>query len=169
VHLQGHRSVRDDYKDYDDDYYEDDDYYDDEEDVDDYMLTDISLTTIQGMSFGRSLGTSSHQYRQNVTSVDTINMSYEELLSLEERNGKVTLGLDASLLPLLPCYPFEEVEHIIEVEDRLCMICQMDFERGESLRHLFCNHFYHEACIDKWFKSHCTCPACKLDMRFVCQ
>lgn len=33
-----------------------------------------------------------------------------------------------------------------------CQICLVDFEEGDSLRHIPCQHDFHKDCIDEWLK-----------------
>ena len=42
-----------------------------------------------------------------------------------------------------------------------CTICIGDFEEGETLRRLPCNHVFHTSCIDPWMEQHTTCPNCR--------
>lgn len=43
-----------------------------------------------------------------------------------------------------------------------CPICLVEFVEGEAVRLLpTCNHGFHTECIDKWLRSHSTCPACR--------
>ena len=42
-----------------------------------------------------------------------------------------------------------------------CSICIGDFEQGEALRRLPCNHIFHRPCIDQWMATHTTCPNCR--------
>ncbi|KAF2098075.1 hypothetical protein NA57DRAFT_57241 [Rhizodiscina lignyota] len=47
-----------------------------------------------------------------------------------------------------------------------CSICTEDFERGEDVRVLPCNHKFHPACIDPWLLNVSgTCPLCRIDLR----
>ena len=42
-----------------------------------------------------------------------------------------------------------------------CSVCIGDFEEGEMLRQLPCQHVFHQSCIDPWMASHSTCPNCR--------
>merc|ERR1712087_305120 len=43
-----------------------------------------------------------------------------------------------------------------------CAVCLDDFQRGEELRLLPCEHAYHRHCIDPWLaKQSELCPMCK--------
>eukprot|EP01006_Ploeotia_vitrea_P014735 TRINITY_DN4024_c0_g1_i1.p1 TRINITY_DN4024_c0_g1~~TRINITY_DN4024_c0_g1_i1.p1 ORF type:complete len:476 (+),score=38.49 TRINITY_DN4024_c0_g1_i1:34-1461(+) len=97
---------------------------------------------------------------------DIDNMSYEELLSLEESMGKVNTGVNE-----------DEIErrthsHVIESitkdpngDPKSCPICLMEFEIGDDARTLPCWHQFHKDCVDKWLKENRTCPICKVDVR----
>ncbi|OCL03735.1 hypothetical protein AOQ84DRAFT_381322 [Glonium stellatum] len=47
-----------------------------------------------------------------------------------------------------------------------CSICTDDFERGQDIRVLPCNHKFHPACVDPWLLNVSgTCPLCRIDLR----
>jgi len=47
-----------------------------------------------------------------------------------------------------------------------CAICMAEFVEGEALRMLpGCNHGFHMGCIDKWLRSHSSCPTCRHCLR----
>jgi len=47
-----------------------------------------------------------------------------------------------------------------------CPVCQCDWERGDEVRVLPCDHQFHVNCIDQWLKKHkANCPLCKKDVR----
>ncbi|GAV73900.1 zf-RING_2 domain-containing protein [Cephalotus follicularis] len=47
-----------------------------------------------------------------------------------------------------------------------CYICLAEYEDGEKIRVLPCNHEYHMSCVDKWLKEiHGVCPLCRGDVR----
>ena len=45
-----------------------------------------------------------------------------------------------------------------------CNICLDNFEIGNTLRILECNHEFHEECILTWLKSNNTCPICRHEL-----
>ncbi|XP_078157934.1 uncharacterized protein LOC144553582 isoform X2 [Carex rostrata] len=48
-----------------------------------------------------------------------------------------------------------------------CYICLTEYEEGDKIRVLPCNHEFHMACVDKWLKEvHRVCPLCRGN---VCQ
>ncbi|KAL5254390.1 hypothetical protein ACHWQZ_G013989 [Mnemiopsis leidyi] len=65
--------------------------------------------------------------------------------------------LPASKLKKLKILIYSEVD-----EYDMCAICLDDFEDGDKLRILPCNHGFHSHCIDPWLtKSRRVCPCCK--------
>ena len=47
-----------------------------------------------------------------------------------------------------------------------CSICTEDFNKGEEVRVLPCNHKFHPACVDPWLLNVSgTCPLCRIDLR----
>ncbi|KAL8027072.1 hypothetical protein ABFX02_14G071900 [Erythranthe guttata] len=43
-----------------------------------------------------------------------------------------------------------------------CAVCLSSFEDGDECRKLgLCGHEFHVECIDRWLRSHDTCPICR--------
>lgn len=58
----------------------------------------------------------------------------------------------------------QTTEHPVQAQG--CSICTEDFERGEDVRVLPCNHKFHPPCIDPWLLNVSgTCPLCRIDLR----
>ncbi|KAF9574112.1 hypothetical protein EC968_007364 [Mortierella alpina] len=53
------------------------------------------------------------------------------------------------------------VEFYPTIHDEECAICLFDFEDGDELRHLYCDHFFHRTCVDRWLVKNAFCPKCK--------
>ena len=43
-----------------------------------------------------------------------------------------------------------------------CQVCMEDFEYGEIVQELKCEHVYHEDCINQWLSTKKRCPLCNL-------
>ncbi|KAH7078038.1 hypothetical protein BKA63DRAFT_277513 [Paraphoma chrysanthemicola] len=57
----------------------------------------------------------------------------------------------------------------LSTEEHLgCSICTEDFEKGQDLRVLPCDHKFHPECVDPWLLNVSgTCPLCRVDLRPV--
>ncbi|KAL3759456.1 hypothetical protein ACHAWU_000755 [Discostella pseudostelligera] len=51
-----------------------------------------------------------------------------------------------------------------EQECPSCSICLCEYERGEKLIRLPCDHLYHEMCLNSWTQNHVRCPLCNYDL-----
>lgn len=51
-----------------------------------------------------------------------------------------------------------------EQECPSCSICLCEYERGEKLIRLPCDHLYHEQCLNSWTQNHVRCPLCNYDL-----
>nr|GMC50469.1 probable E3 ubiquitin-protein ligase RHG1A [Ipomoea batatas] len=94
--------------------------------------------------------------------LDVDNMSYEELLALEERIGNVCTGLSEEAISSRlkqHKYAFMKVENPEEREP--CCVCQEEYNDGEDLGTLDCGHDFHADCIKQWLKHKNLCPICK--------
>ncbi|XP_020259364.1 probable E3 ubiquitin-protein ligase HIP1 isoform X2 [Asparagus officinalis] len=94
--------------------------------------------------------------------LDVDNMSYEELLALEERIGNVSTGLGEETI--MKC--LKQRKHFVigvgaTVETEPCCICQEEYTVGEDLGVLDCGHDFHTACIKQWLTHKNLCPICK--------
>ena len=61
----------------------------------------------------------------------------------------------------LPTFKFSiQTSSCVQTSNMMCTVCQCDFEEGELLRTLPCNHVYHVECIDPWLRMKKVCPIC---------
>ncbi|XP_072963990.1 uncharacterized protein [Typha angustifolia] len=64
----------------------------------------------------------------------------------------------------LPVKVYIKAKHQID-EAAQCYVCLVEYEEGDRLRILPCNHEFHLTCIDKWLKEiHRVCPLCRGDV-----
>ena len=89
------------------------------------------------------------------------NMSYEELLALEERMGNVNRGLPKETVDKIPKQKFLRHKFI----DDKCIICQYEFKTNEMVKVLPCKHCFHPDCIEEWLKNSKVCPYCKGEIK----
>lgn len=52
-----------------------------------------------------------------------------------------------------------------EDKDDLCVICQCDYDDGDQVKTLICQHQFHDQCVSRWLENHSTCPICNLSLK----
>eukprot|EP00828_Plagiopyla_frontata_P010119 TRINITY_DN15303_c0_g1_i1.p4 TRINITY_DN15303_c0_g1~~TRINITY_DN15303_c0_g1_i1.p4 ORF type:complete len:108 (+),score=17.60 TRINITY_DN15303_c0_g1_i1:498-821(+) len=87
-------------------------------------------------------------------------MTYEQLLELQEQIGYVNKGLTEEEIDKIPTVEYSPNE---QFDQDICAVCQCQWEQGDLLKTLHCNHNYHAQCIDEWLKKNKNCPVCKQD------
>ncbi|KAM1227913.1 hypothetical protein ACFX2I_007108 [Malus domestica] len=93
--------------------------------------------------------------------IDPDSMSYEELLELGEAVGTQSRGLSQDQISLLPiskykCSFFSRKKS----RNERCVICQMEYKRGDRRIALPCKHLYHAGCGTRWLSINKACPIC---------
>ena len=58
--------------------------------------------------------------------------------------------------------PAVKVENVNE--EMMCAICLQAIEISENIRTTFCDHTYHQVCLDAWCKKNISCPICRNDL-----
>ncbi|KAJ1698997.1 hypothetical protein LUZ63_007509 [Rhynchospora breviuscula] len=91
--------------------------------------------------------------------LDIDDMSYEELLDLEERIGYVSTGLPGDRI--LKCLKETTYRTCNESQGDSCVICMEEYEKGDKVGTLNCAHNFHTTCIKKWLERKNICPVCK--------
>jgi len=92
--------------------------------------------------------------------LDIDNMSYEELLALEERIGNVNTGLTEETI----LKHIRQKQYVVETgqpDAEPCCICQEEYKDGDDLGTLDCGHDFHHGCIKQWLQQKNLCPICK--------
>ncbi|MFQ6638632.1 hypothetical protein Gotur_014614 [Gossypium turneri] len=96
-------------------------------------------------------------------------LTYEELLALEERMGTVSTAVPEEALSkclkngIYKATSLEDANVRFEGEkdDIKCSICQEEYVIGDEVGRLHCEHRYHIACIQEWLRMKNWCPICK--------
>ncbi|KAI3522167.1 hypothetical protein L1887_11648 [Cichorium endivia] len=89
--------------------------------------------------------------------LDIDNMSYEELLALEERIGNVNTGLTEEKISIC----LKQKKYVTKADTEPCCICQEEYKNGDDLGGLECGHDFHTSCIKQWLLQKNLCPVCK--------
>ncbi|KAK4794860.1 hypothetical protein SAY86_012854 [Trapa natans] len=120
--------------------------------VEDVMILDPSMF----------FGVVDLQDRHRDMRLDVDNMSYEELLALEERIGNVCTGLNEDTI--LSHMKHRKHSNIAktQMEAEPCCICQEEYNDGEEIGTLECGHEFHRDCIKQWLMHKNLCPICKM-------
>ncbi|KAL4318196.1 hypothetical protein GQ457_18G003950 [Hibiscus cannabinus] len=79
----------------------------------------------------------------------------------------VSLPAPESVVDSFPLRSHKKLE-AAETADAIeqCYICLADYDDGDKIRVLPCQHEFHMTCVDKWLKEiHGVCPLCRGDVR----
>ncbi|KAJ4952082.1 hypothetical protein NE237_028914 [Protea cynaroides] len=101
--------------------------------------------------------------------LDIDNMSYEELLALEEKMGTVSTSLTEEALTKCLKGSFYTPASLdtgnvdCGDDDVKCSICQEEYVEGDEVGKLRCEHRYHVICIHQWLRQKNWCPICKVE------
>lgn len=94
--------------------------------------------------------------------LDVDNMSYEELLALEERIGVVSTGLnEQEKSKWMKLWTYACAPSLDKDQPEPCCICQEEFVDGAEMGSLICSHHFHAECIKKWLDDKKICPYCR--------
>ncbi|CAD2220807.1 Ring finger domain/Zinc finger, C3HC4 type (RING finger)/RING-H2 zinc finger domain containing protein, putative [Angomonas deanei] len=92
---------------------------------------------------------------------DIDDMSYEELLELEERMGSVSKGLPEAKIP-------EYLKGANPPQEGTCAVCLSEWttaDTSETCCQLSpCRHVFHKDCIKQWLLANKQCPLCKQEV-----
>ncbi|XP_010473696.1 PREDICTED: E3 ubiquitin ligase BIG BROTHER-related-like [Camelina sativa] len=104
--------------------------------------------------------------------IDTANMTYEEINELQDAIGDFNRGLSREKISRLRTHKygtktktgcwFRKKKFV--ADDSQCSICLVDYENGDKITTLPCNHIYHKDCISQWLKQNKVCCVCKAEV-----
>jgi hypothetical protein len=114
------------------------------------------------------------QRQLGVEEADLDNMSYEEIIALQDRIGYVSKGLRPQDVPRVT-EAFSPQRHSAASE--MCVVCQCSLvlEDGDDdddevretqpcCKVVRCQHAFHRACLERWLKDSKLCPLCKCEV-----
>jgi hypothetical protein len=93
------------------------------------------------------------------------NMTYEQLLELQEKIGYVNKGLSTEEIKRIPVISFSKTNTKSKNHSSECTKCQFDYKEGEKLNQLNCKHTYHTHCVEEWLQNNKSCPICKEEVK----
>ncbi|ESL06792.1 hypothetical protein TRSC58_05529 [Trypanosoma rangeli SC58] len=93
---------------------------------------------------------------------DIDDMSYEQLVELQERIGYVSKGITKEQMQLC-------MQGVPWPKEGSCVVCQIEWQEGagdneRSVELRVCHHVFHQCCIEQWLASNKTCPVCKKEV-----
>ncbi|KAJ6853221.1 putative E3 ubiquitin-protein ligase RLIM [Iris pallida] len=93
---------------------------------------------------------------------------HQQSVALSSRPSFSSIGSVPAPKEVVECIPLKVYvkpqKHQNE-EAAQCYICLVEYENGDFVRILPCNHEFHQTCIDKWLKEiHRVCPLCRGDV-----
>ncbi|XP_038685649.1 E3 ubiquitin-protein ligase BIG BROTHER-like [Tripterygium wilfordii] len=103
----------------------------------------------------------------NGDDIEIDNMTYEEINQLEESMGEEkSKGLSEDLISMLPSHKYKKpsTKGSKSSEKSECLICKMEYKRGDMITTLPCTHQYHETCIKNWLQESKSCCLCKTEV-----
>ncbi|VVB17261.1 unnamed protein product [Arabis nemorensis] len=131
----------------------------------DEELTYEQLAVLETSLFLNGVSNFHDQHRDMRLDID--NMSYEELLALEEKMGTVSTALsEEALLKSLKASIYRQTDEsgstcLNKDDDVKCSICQQEYVDGDEVGSLPCQHMYHVSCAQQWLRMKNWCPICK--------
>ncbi|RZC71702.1 hypothetical protein C5167_034847 [Papaver somniferum] len=88
-----------------------------------------------------------------------------QLLELDESLGVQRSGLSEETISRSLETRTVHIESAASIdqneEAEICTICQAEYESGEKVATLNCDHEYHVDCIKPWLRGKNACPICK--------
>lgn len=85
---------------------------------------------------------------------------WEDFDDDEEDENTTGAGVQPVSLAALQLSEFAFSSKEASIKEKLCVICQDDFQDGDQLVSLHCEHSFHSGCISRWLSCKLACPLC---------
>lgn len=82
------------------------------------------------------------------------------LLQFATEEEQIQLAKRIGLIQHLPTGTYDGGSNGSTKNLRECVICMIEFSKGDCIRFLPCLHTYHVHCIDDWLMRSFICPSC---------
>ena len=82
-----------------------------------------------------------------------------DLLKLTERALQLS-GNDYMPDPRDELPNIQVIQHPVDYKSQ-CTFCLEEYDAGNMVKQLPCQHIFHSPCLSAWLKSHNTCPLCR--------
>ena len=125
----------------------------------DNMTSNGNILSKETLIYNYFLGLNSEIINNENAVPNLEEMTYEELLALEDKIGYVNKGYSQAQIDKLPITKYHKA-----TSNEKCVICQFDIEEGNDIKKLNCEHIYHDKCIDEWLLKEKQCPFCKVEV-----
>ncbi|XP_072958653.1 uncharacterized protein [Typha angustifolia] len=93
---------------------------------------------------------------------------HQQSVVLSSRPSFSSIGSDPAPKEVVECLPVKTYTKPPNDQTEgaaQCYICLIDYEEGDCMRILPCNHEFHQTCVDKWLKEiRRICPLCRGDI-----
>ncbi|KAF2738158.1 hypothetical protein EJ04DRAFT_71245 [Polyplosphaeria fusca] len=97
---------------------------------------------------------------------DARSSNEQDTTAQSETRGETAAPQDSGIAPAQPAAAGSTKNENSTEEGLGCSICTDDFEKGQDIRVLPCNHKFHPDCVDPWLLNVSgTCPLCRVDLR----
>ena len=140
---------------------------------DDNLDLTVILSMIAGVIFSVLWFCYVAKQRKLFSSVEPVdvenNVDRDDGPSTDEENSDSVAPANKSLIDLATTrYTYKESvfeKELIDLDDRCCPICILNFEENDKLVMLPCSHLFHARCATTWLSKHqASCPLCKRDI-----
>jgi len=137
--------------------------FNDHDEYSDFFLSQEFESELQFLESEGSNDDGDEEEEMEEDEIDVDELTYEELIELGDFIGQEKRGLSANeICSCLHSHTFHSAESKSGID--LCVICQVEYEEGEALVSIQCEHPYHADCISKWLQIKKVCPICNTEI-----